>query len=95
VEPAGNVNSRLGEHFDFVDQGLGIDDDARADDGVARRAQDAARNELEDEAIAIEDDGVASVVSAGAARDVVKRTGKIVNDLAFAFVAPLRADHDD
>src|SRR2546426_1182751 len=44
--------------------------------------------------VAIKDNGVARIVPAGAARDVVEGAGQVVNYLAFAFVAPLRAyDH--
>ena len=73
----------------------GIDDHAGADDRVLLRAQNAAGNELEHVAILADDDGVAGVVAAGNTRDVVERAGEIVDDLALAFVAPLRADHDD
>src|SRR2546425_13276499 len=42
----------------------------------------------------MKDTGVARIVPAGAPRDVVKGAGQVVNPLAFAFVAPLRAyDH--
>jgi hypothetical protein len=34
-------------------------------------------------------------VSPSNARDVVKSAGEIVDDFAFAFIAPLRADHYD
>ena len=44
--------------------------------------------------MAIKDNGVTRIVPAGAPRDVVKGAGQVVNHLAFAFVAPLRAyDH--
>ena len=39
-------------------------------------------------------DGVAGVVAALAAHDDVGVPGKDVDDLAFAFIAPLRADQD-
>ncbi len=43
--------------------------------------------------LVIEDDRVAGVVSARVTRHIVERRGNVVHDLAFAFVAPLRA-HD-
>jgi len=35
VQAACDVDAGFGERFDFVDERAGIDDDARADDGVA------------------------------------------------------------
>jgi len=44
--------------------------------------------------MAIKDNGVTRIVPAGAPRDVVEGAGQVVNHLAFAFIAPLRAyDH--
>ena len=39
------------------------------------------------------DDGVAGVVAAGVADDAVYLSGEVVDDFAFAFVAPLAPDH--
>src|SRR6202041_2251103 len=80
---------------DFSNERSGINDNACANHSVLRGSQNSARNQLEDVAVFADDDGVAGVVSAGDARDVIERTRKIVDDLAFAFVSPLRADHDD
>ncbi len=85
----------LRERFDFVDERGGIDDHAGADHRVAAGTQNSARDELQNVAIAADDDGMAGVVAAGYARDVFERTGEIVDDLAFAFIAPLRAYHYD
>src|SRR5204862_7277925 len=41
------------------------------------------------------DDGVPGVVSAGHARNVIDRTGEIVDDFALSFISPLCADHRD
>src|ERR1700751_5307055 len=41
----------------------------------------------------IEDDGVSGIVAARVACRVVERLGKIIDHLAFAFVAPLGAHH--
>ncbi len=49
---------------------------------------------MQDVFIFADDHGVAGIVAAGNARDVVERAGEVVDNLAFAFVAPLRAyDH--
>ena len=57
-------------------------------------AQNAARDELQDELLAADDDGVAGVVTAGVAGDDVELFAEDVDDLAFAFVAPLGAEND-
>jgi hypothetical protein len=95
VQAALYVDATLGEGFDFGDEGGGIDDDTGADDGVLLRAKNAAGDELENEAIFANDDGVTGVVAASNSYDVIERAREIVNNFAFAFIAPLRAHHDD
>ena len=51
-------------------------------------------NQLEDELLLADIDGVAGVVAALVARDDVEPVREQVDDLALAFVAPLRAQHD-
>src|SRR5579863_8223959 len=82
------------EHLDFGNERGWINHDASANHGVLLRPQNTARNQLEHVAVFADDDGVAGVVSAGDARDVVERSGEIVDDLALPFVTPLRADHN-
>ena len=95
VQAAGHADAGFGEHFDFVDERRGIHHHARSDDDVLLGAQDAAGNQLENIAVFADDDCMAGIVAAGDARDVIKRARQIVNDLAFAFIAPLRANHYD
>ena len=80
------------ELVDLVEEGHGVEHDAVADDALAVGAQDAAGDELQDELLAGDDDGVAGVVAAGVAGDDVELLGQHVDDLAFAFVAPLGAE---
>ena len=70
----------------------GIEHHAVADDAAAAFAQHAAGNQLQDELLAVDGDGVSGVVSAGIARHDLEALGEHVNDLAFALVAPLGAD---
>src|SRR5712672_4878241 len=95
MQAALNVDAGFCERLNFRDQGGGIDYDAGADDCLLFGAQDATRDELQNEAIFADDYGVPGVVSAGDARDIVKSAGQIIDDFAFALVAPLRADHHD
>jgi hypothetical protein len=93
VETAIHVYAGLRERFNLCDEGRRIDDDAGANHRLLLGAQNSARDELQYEAIFADDYGVPGVVSAGDAGDVVKGAGEIVDDFAFAFVTPLRADH--
>ena len=58
-------------------------------------AQDAARDEAHDERLVADDERVPGVGPAGVAHDHVRRLGVEVDDLALAFVPPLRADDHD
>src|SRR6267154_525228 len=95
VEAPFNVDAGFRERLNFGDEGGGVYYDAGADDCLLLGAQDAAGDELKDETIFADDDGVAGIVSSGDARDIVESSREIIDDFAFAFVAPLRADHHD
>jgi hypothetical protein len=95
VEPALYVDADFLEHFDFSDERRRIDHDAGANHSVLRGPQNSARNQLQHVAVFADDDGVAGVVAAGDARDVIERAREIVDDFTFSFVTPLRADHYD
>ena len=86
--------SRLAQRGNFLQQGKGIEHDAVADDGLASGAQNAAGNQLQDEFLAVDGDGVPGVMASGVARHHGEMFGKDIDNLAFAFVSPLRA-HDD
>src|SRR6266568_3728145 len=83
------------KRLDLRHQRSRIHHHARADHGVAFRPQNPARDELQHKAVFPDDDGVPGVVAACNARDVIKRTRKVVHHLAFALIAPLRAHHHD
>ena len=80
---------------DLGEQRLRIDDDAVADDAGDAGMQDAGRNQAQDELRAVDVDRVAGVVSALIARDDRKVRRQQIDDLAFAFIAPLRAEHGE
>src|SRR5579862_5759353 len=94
-EASADFDAGLLEIFEFGYEGCRIDDCTGADDGFLFWAQDAARDELQHIAMAIEDDCVPRVMSPRVARGVIERRSEIVDDLAFAFVAPLGADDCD
>ncbi len=77
----------------FLEEGHGVENDAVADDAAALGAQHAAGHELENELLAVDDDGVAGVVPAGIARDDGEALAQHIDDLAFALIAPLGANY--
>ena len=83
VQSAFDVDADFFQHFDFGDKRGGIDHYSGADDGVLFGTQNAARNQLEHVAVFADDHGVAGIVAAGDARDVIERAGEIVDDLPF------------
>ncbi len=89
------LDAPLSQLRDLFEQDDGVDDHAVADHACAVRVEDARRDELELELAVLGDDGVAGVVAALGADDHVGLRGEVVDDLAFALVAPLAADQDD
>ena len=69
--------------------------DAVADVDAHLRPQNARRNQPQDGLPVADDQRVAGVVAALEAHDALRVLGQPVDDLAFAFVAPLGADDDD
>ena len=80
------------QHRHLVEQGLGVDDDAVADDRHDVRIEDAAGHQVQLEDLVADDDGVAGVVAALVAHDEADGLGQQVGRLALALVAPLQAD---
>ena len=91
-DEAGGVDLAGGEEVEFLDEFLGIDDDAVGDDGGLARVEDAGGDQGEGLALAGHDDGMAGVGAAVVADDGVVVGGEEVNGLALAFIAPLEAD---
>ncbi len=82
------------KRIDFLHEGKRVEHHAIADDAAAAFAQHAAGNQLQDELLALDGDGVSRIVAAGIARDDLEALREHVDDFAFAFVAPLGADDD-
>src|SRR5664280_355719 len=77
----------------FLHVGEGIKHHPISDYAAAALTQHSAGDELKDELLALDRDRVSGIVAARIARYDVEAFGENVNDLAFAFVAPLRADN--
>ena len=84
-----------GELVELGEQRLRIDDHAVADDAGDAGMQDAGRNQVQDELLAVDVDGVARVVAALVARHDGEARRQQVDNLALALIAPLGAQHRD
>ncbi len=83
------------EFADFFLQRGRRQHDAIADQAQHAFAQDAGRDQVQHRLLALDDERVAGVVAALETRDGADAFGQQIDDLAFAFVAPLRAENDD
>ncbi len=95
MQPPAHVDARAAQAIELGHQSRGIDHHARPNDRMLAGAQDAAGNQLQDKTAAVENDGVAGIVAAGAARDVIEGSRHVIDDFALAFISPLRAHHYD
>ena len=84
----------VSERVDLVAQCPRVDDDAVADDAELALAHHAGGQQRQLIGVVADDQGVAGVVAALEAHDDVGALRQPVDDLAFALVAPLGADHD-
>ena len=88
-----DVDAHLANAADLVEKVDGIEHHAVADDALAPRPKHAAGNELQDELVLANDDGVPGVMPAGVARHGGKPLAQHVYNLSLALVAPLGAQH--
>src|SRR5215475_8954440 len=91
--PGADVDAGGGELVDFGQQRLRIDDNAVADDARHARMENPRRNEAQHELLSIDVHRVSRVVPALITRDDGKPRCDEVDDLSFAFIAPLRAEN--
>ena len=83
------------EDGDLLDEVVGVDDDAVADDRELARPHDARGQQREFVHLAVDDERVAGVVAALKADDDIGLNRQPVDDLALTLIAPLGADDDD
>ena len=91
--PAHVVALRL-EGVDLLQQLQRIGDHAIADEARPAGMQNAGGDQVQHMLAAADDDGVAGVAAALVAHDQVGLRGQHVDDLAFAFIAPLGANEN-
>ena len=88
------IDAHLAKFLQLRVEGFGIDDCAVAYHARAFAVQYARRNQTQYEFALAYANGVACIVAALITGNDVKMRREYVNDFAFAFVAPLSADHD-
>ncbi len=90
-----HCNALLLERVDFLEQRVRIDHHTIADHRELALAHHAGRQQRQFVGLAVDHQRVAGVMATLEAHDDVGLLGEPVDDLAFALVAPLRADHHD
>ncbi len=94
-EQARAVDAAGGEAVDLLEQHLGVDDHAVADDRHHARAEDPRRQQVQRVLLVAHDHGVPGVVAAVELDDEVDAGAEGVGRLALALVTPLGADQHD
>ena len=83
------------EVFDLAEEDLRVEDDTVADDAALAGVQDAGRDQVQNDVLVTDHERMSGIVAALVADDLLGVFGVDVNNLPFAFVAPLGADNDD
>src|SRR5436190_9253057 len=84
-----NLDAELPESFDFTDQAYRVHHDAVADHTNLSFAQNSRGHQVQYVLLTLDVDRVAGVISPLRADDYISLFGKNINNLAFAFIAPL------
>jgi hypothetical protein len=92
-EPIVDLDAGGAQFIDFVEERLRIDDNAVADHARDPRMQDSGGQQPQNELPAVRVDRVPGIVPALIARDDAEVGREQVDDLPFAFVAPLCAEN--
>ena len=88
IQLACDVDAGRFEHRDFVEQRRQVNHHAVADNGLLAGAENAARNQLEDELLLANEDGMAGVVAALIAGDDIEPFREKVDDFALCLRRP-------
>ena len=89
------VDAARRDRLELLEEHVQVDDDAVADDGSDAFGEDSGGQEVQRVLFAVDHDGVSGVVASVELDDEVGVLAELVSGLAFAFVAPLGAEHDD
>src|SRR5207247_10274620 len=89
-----DLDSQFTQTLDLTDQRHRIDHNAVSNHADFAAPQNSRRDEMQNIFDAAIDDGVAGIIAALTAYDDIGPSGKHVDDLAFALVAPLHANQN-
>ena len=89
-----DIHPALGQHVQFGQKAGHVQHNAIADQAGLALVQDTGRDKVQDGLLTLNLEGVAGVVAALEAHDDLTCGTEHINDLALAFVAPLRPDDD-
>ena len=95
AQPLANRHAAGLQAVDFLQQGMRLEHHPVADQALHAGTEDAGRDQMQHGLGAADDQGVAGVMSALETHNRRSLLGEEIDDLAFAFVTPLGADHDD
>jgi len=83
------------ETIQFFDQDHRVYNNPVTDDTDCLVLQNPARDEVQYGLFALDNQGVAGVISTLEANDSIDTTGQVVNHLPLAFITPLGSNYDD
>jgi hypothetical protein len=89
-----NLHSRSPQSGNFLKKSERVKHNSVADHPSAARAQHSRRHKLENKLLAVNDDSVTGVMTTRVTGHKRKALRKDVYNLAFTFIAPLRADYN-
>src|ERR1700720_2290661 len=90
-----NLEALRHQTVGFFEEGFRIDHHPIAEHTGLAGMNDAGGNQMEHKRAVTYKDGMSCVVPALIANDDVEALGQQIDNLAFAFIAPLGADYDD
>ncbi len=88
-----DVDPEIAKLADFFQKGHRVEHHSVTDDGAAVGPEHSARDQLKNELLPPDDDRMSRIVPSGVAGHDIKSSGEDVNDLPFAFIAPLGAEY--
>src|ERR1700722_13389586 len=91
----GHFDSLAAQRLDLLDEMIGIEDDAVADNRQFSRPNNAGRKQCKFVSLAVDHESMAGVVAALEPHNDVGADRQPIDDLALSFVAPLGADNDN
>ena len=87
-----HIETESSESVDLFEEAGGVEHDAVADDAHLAGMKNTGRHHMQDVLLSVNDDGMARVVAALETDHHIHFGSEQIDDLAFAFVAPLRTN---